>query len=89
MRIKPASGLKIRDHVSRQLLPEEGIDIEATDGIPSHPYWQRLLRDRDVIVEEPPRKTTAPSVASADEPRQEEAALAADPNPQPDAESGS
>lgn len=74
MRIKPATGLKVRDHVTRQLLPEDGIDIEATNGVPNDPYWQRLLRDKDVVL---------------DEPLQEAAALAPPVEPHSDAESGS
>lgn len=50
MRIKPASGLKVRDNTTRQLLPQGGIDVADTDGVPNDPYWQRLLRDKDVEV---------------------------------------
>lgn len=49
MRIKPKAGLKIRDHFSRQILPDDGIDIQSFAGMPAHPYWQRLLRDGDVV----------------------------------------
>ena len=59
MRIKPASDLKVRDHLTRQLLPEDGIDVADVDGVPVHPYWQRLLRDRDVVVDEPPQEAAA------------------------------
>lgn len=50
MRIKPASGLKVRDHVTRQLLPDEGIDVLDHDGAAVDPYWQRLIRDKDVEI---------------------------------------
>ncbi|NPD67299.1 DUF2635 domain-containing protein [Lichenicola cladoniae] len=74
MRIKPASGLKVRDHVTRQLLPEDGIDVADTNGVPHHPYWQQLMNHGDVVAEEPP---------------QEAAALPALPDHNPDADSGS
>ena len=69
MRLKPAAGLKVRDHVTRQLLPAAGIDVADTDGIPSDPCWQRLLHDRDVVVcEAPPTQEAAPLPRLAGEP---------------------
>ena len=68
MRIKPASGLKVRDHLTRQLLPEDGIDVADVDGNPVHPYWQRLLRDKDVVVDEPPQEAAALRPAGTEDP---------------------
>jgi len=59
MRIKPASGLKVRDPISRQFLPDDGADIEAIGGMPSLPYWRRLLLDGDVEIVEPPQEAAA------------------------------
>ncbi len=67
MRIKPASGLKVRDHLTRQLLPAEGIDVADVEGVPVHPYWHRLLRDQDVVVDEPPQEAAPLSAALAEE----------------------
>lgn len=75
MRIKPAAGLKIRDNVSRQLLPADGIDVADVDGIPVDPYWQRLLRDKDVEVAAP----AAPAAPVVVEPAADDSHEAASP----------
>lgn len=43
MFVRPAPGLKVRDPVLRDHLPAEG--REVADSV----YWQRRLRDRDVL----------------------------------------
>ena len=73
MRIKPASDLKVRDNLTRQLLPAEGIDVADTDGVPHDPYWQRLLRDKDVELVEPPQEAAVLSPAPAEAPNPEAA----------------
>ena len=60
MRIKPAAGLKVRDHVTRQLLPAEGIDIAETDGRPVDPHWQFMLRHGDVELVKAAAEPAAP-----------------------------
>lgn len=64
MRIKPAAGLKVRDHITRQLIPEEGIEIVATDGMAHDPYWRERLSHGDVeIVTAKPVAIAAPAAA--------------------------
>lgn len=63
MRIKPSPGLKVRDHVTHQLLPAEGIDIVDTAGVANDPYWRRLIRDKDVEVVPPAAPGSAPEPA--------------------------
>lgn len=46
--LKPSAGLKVRDCVTKELIPSSGIVVESVGGKPAHPYWQRLLRDGDV-----------------------------------------
>lgn len=61
MYVKAAPGLKIRDPDLKDLLPEEGRDVPDTD------YWQRRLRDEDVVLADPP--AAAPeSAATPDQP---------------------
>ena len=48
MRIKPAPGLVIRDYQTKRLLAAEGEDKPRFDQ-----YWQRRLRDGDVVLVEP------------------------------------
>jgi hypothetical protein len=62
MRVKPRSGLKVRDPLTRMHLPDEGGDV------PDDSFWRRRLRSGDVelledraaepagtvLVEEPP-----------------------------------
>ena len=44
MRIKPAPGLSVRDPITKQLLPAEGIDV-PDDSI----LWNKILGDGDVV----------------------------------------
>lgn len=43
MKVKPAEGLKVRDPETRQFI-DDNYDIDPTDF-----YWNRRLRDGDVI----------------------------------------
>ncbi|ACC71058.1 DUF2635 domain-containing protein [Paraburkholderia phymatum] len=57
MRIKPAPGLSVRDPVTKQLLPADGIEVPDGDI-----FWTRCLNDRDVVlVDEPASQTPARS----------------------------
>ena len=49
MIIKPAPGLKVRDPVSKRLLPAEGLEVPETNT-----YWARRLRSGDVVRVEAP-----------------------------------
>ncbi len=51
MLLKPSAGLKVRHNITRQLLPDEGVEVPDTDGMPHDPYWQFLLRHGDVTSE--------------------------------------
>ncbi|GBR00535.1 DUF2635 domain-containing protein [Acetobacter oeni] len=51
--LKPREGLKIRDCMTRELIPATGINVEEVAGRPRSPYWQRLLRDGDVTTAAP------------------------------------
>jgi len=53
MYVKPAAGLKIRDPDLHDFLPEEGREV------PDSGYWQRRLRDGDVLQAENHHETTA------------------------------
>lgn len=53
MKVFPAPGLKIRDPDLKDLLPEEGREV------PDSGYWQRRLRDGDVVIEAPKQKPAA------------------------------
>jgi hypothetical protein len=60
MYVKPAEGLKVRDPVKKDHLPDGGREVSDLDL-----YWQRRLRDKDVVLADPPsanavRKTPAP-----------------------------
>jgi hypothetical protein len=59
MYVKAAPGLKIRDADLKDLLPDEGRDVPDTD------YWQRRLRDGDVVKADPPSPAPA---SKADKP---------------------
>ena len=59
MFVKPGTGpspdepeeklvLKVRDPVTRRLLPEDGAEVPDTS------FWRRLLRDGDVVKAAPP-----------------------------------
>ena len=45
MRVKPAPGLSVRDPITKQLLPAEGIDV-PDDSI----LWNKIINDGDVVV---------------------------------------
>jgi hypothetical protein len=45
MIVKPAPGLKVRDPVKKDFLPEKGRTVSETDL-----YWNRRLRDGDVVL---------------------------------------
>lgn len=47
MFVKPAAGLLVRDPDLRDLLPEAGREVPDSD------YWQRRLRDGDVVAVTP------------------------------------
>jgi hypothetical protein len=47
MFVKAAPGLVCRDPDLLDLLPDEGRDV------PDTPYWQRRLRDGDVVITTP------------------------------------
>ena len=52
--IKPAPGMRIRDHVYPHLfIPEGGVQV------PEHPYWWRKILRRDVLICDPPLETKA------------------------------
>jgi hypothetical protein len=53
MYVKAAPGLVCRDPDLLDLLPEEGRDV------PDSPYWQRRLRDGDVVITKPPKPASA------------------------------
>ncbi|MEX3635955.1 DUF2635 domain-containing protein [Paraburkholderia sp. BR14320] len=54
MRVKPAPGLCVRDPLTKQLLPPEGIDV-PDDSI----FWTKMLNDRDVVQVFSPAPDTA------------------------------
>jgi hypothetical protein len=43
MKVKPAPGRAVRDPSNMQLLPEDGREV------PNNQFWQRRLRDGDVV----------------------------------------
>lgn len=51
MYVKPAPGLRIPDPDLKDWLPEEGREVPVTD------YWQRRVRDNDVVIATPPKST--------------------------------
>lgn len=58
MIIKPAPGVKVRDPLSLQHIPETGIEVSDTDT-----YWARRLRSGDVVIaSKPAPKPAAPAV---------------------------
>lgn len=61
MRIKPAPGLQVRDPVTKQLLPADGIDV-PDDSI----LWNKILNDGDV-VRVASTKAVAPTTAVSKE----------------------
>ena len=63
MYVKPTQGLSIRDPDLLDLLPESGRLVPDSD------YWLRRVRDKDVVLADPPAKAeeTAASVVNAEE----------------------
>lgn len=55
MYVKAAPGLVIRDADLKDLLPAEGREV------PDSPYWQRRLRDGDVVSATPPSVAPPPA----------------------------
>ena len=45
MRVKPNSGLQVRDPETKQFIPPEGIEVSEYDL-----YWVTRLRDQDVVM---------------------------------------
>ncbi|WP_250865665.1 DUF2635 domain-containing protein [Caballeronia sp. INSB1] len=45
MIVKPAPGLLVRHPVTKQLLPDEGIEVPDGDI-----FWTRVLNDGDVVL---------------------------------------
>jgi hypothetical protein len=45
MIVKPAPGLKVRDPLTRQHIPETGVEVSDTDT-----FWARRLADGDVVL---------------------------------------
>jgi hypothetical protein len=58
MLVKPAPGLKVRDPVKKDFLPETGRTVSDTDL-----YWNRRLRDGDVVLATPEAVVVAKSAA--------------------------
>lgn len=45
MIVKPAPGLKVRHPVTKQFLPDEGIEVPDGDI-----FWNRVAADGDVVI---------------------------------------
>lgn len=45
MIVKPAPGLKVRHPVTKQFLPDEGIEVPDNDI-----FWNRAAADGDVVI---------------------------------------
>lgn len=52
MFVKPNNGLSVRDPVKGSPLPEGGAEV------PDNTFWQRRLRDGDVVKAEPQAATS-------------------------------
>ena len=48
MIVKPAPGLKVRHPVTKQFLPDEGIEVPDGDI-----FWTRAAADGDVVIAAP------------------------------------
>ena len=59
MRVYPKAGIRVRDPVKRDLLPETGRNVPDGD-----PYWERRKLDGDVTTE-PPTSTGAQKTLKA------------------------
>jgi len=68
MYVKAAPGMKIRDPDLKDLLPDDGRDVPDTD------YWQRRLRDGDVVEANPPAEAPEPPAPAPALPKAEKAA---------------
>lgn len=53
MFVKPNEGCEIRDPFKRTLLPKEGAEVPDND-----PFWNRRIRDNDVVVVDNSNKKT-------------------------------
>jgi hypothetical protein len=73
MYIKPREGFVIPDRDRRDYLPAEGREVPSTD------YWNRRLRDGDVVIAAPPEPPAPPPAPP--EPPAPPPAPAADPEP--------
>jgi hypothetical protein len=62
MFVKPAPGRKVRSPLSKQHIPETGVEVPDTDT-----YWVRRLQDGDVVEVKP-----VPDVAKASSPKGKE-----------------
>lgn len=51
---KPPRYLQIRHPVTREIMPEEGWEVESTDL-----HWARLLQDGDIVVVKASSKRSA------------------------------
>ncbi|MCU4119301.1 DUF2635 domain-containing protein [Variovorax sp. N23] len=60
MYVKAAPGLMIRDPIFKDLIPAEGRDVPADSD-----YWQRRLRDGDVVTADPPAEPVAKPTGKA------------------------
>ena len=67
MYVKAAPGMKIRDPDLKDLIPDEGRDVPDTD------YWQRRLRDGDVVEAKPPAEVPEPPAPAPASPKAEKA----------------
>ncbi len=56
MKVKPAPGLRVRDPVTKQFLPDEGIEVDDNDL-----YYIRRLADGDVVPAGSPSPDAAPA----------------------------
>ncbi|WP_040508311.1 DUF2635 domain-containing protein [Gluconobacter morbifer] len=63
--LKPRAGLKIRDYVTHELIPDSGIQVQAIGEQPRAAYWKRLLRDKDVEIVSPAAPSAAPAPEAA------------------------
>jgi hypothetical protein len=58
MKVYPTPGLQTRDPVTKQLIPQEGIEVSDTDL-----FYTRRLRDGDVTLTAPkPATVTLPAI---------------------------
>lgn len=53
----PKDGKRVIDNMTRRPLPESGIEVQ------DNPYWQRRLRDGDIVLADVPAAKIAAKVA--------------------------